>query len=196
VRRLRTWPLCRDQEWTRRPGASPPMRMTASWSRSPRIDRIQVCGATDRANGELPSDQHADADKSRSLQGLWVCGRSASPTGSASPLPEQARKAGKCSPSPTYPQAPRPQRKLISMGTFARGFACAPKSVFHLTSNAPYKSGHDDCNEGRRPNLQPENFPRRAPVQGWGWGYRPSEVSCGCAGSDLPQGSHASEAIL
>jgi hypothetical protein len=29
---------------------------------------------------------------------------------------------------------------LISMGTFTRGFACAPKIVFHLTSNAPYKS--------------------------------------------------------
>jgi hypothetical protein len=57
------------------------------------------------------------------------------------PLPEQARKAGKCSPSPTYPQAQRPQGKLISMGTFTRGFACAPKIVFHLTSNAPYKSG-------------------------------------------------------
>src|SRR3984957_6781748 len=32
------------------------------------------------------------------------------------PLPEQARKAGKCSPSPTYPQAPQPIEKLISMG--------------------------------------------------------------------------------
>ena len=40
--------------------------------------------------------------------GLWVCGRSALPTGCASPLPEPARKAGKCSPSPTYPQAPPP----------------------------------------------------------------------------------------
>jgi putative transposase len=45
-------------------------------------------------------------------QGLWTCGRSASPTGSASPLPEQARKAGKCSPSPTSPQAPPPTKEL------------------------------------------------------------------------------------
>jgi len=31
------------------------------------------------------------------------------------PLPEQARKAGKCSPSPTYPQAPQPTKDLILM---------------------------------------------------------------------------------
>jgi hypothetical protein len=36
-------------------------------------------------------------------EGLWVCGRSALPTGCASALPEPARKAGKCSPSPTLP---------------------------------------------------------------------------------------------
>src|SRR5436853_3209057 len=30
------------------------------------------------------------------------------------PLPEQARKAGKCSPSPTYPQTPQPAKNLIS----------------------------------------------------------------------------------
>src|SRR5439155_18900006 len=31
------------------------------------------------------------------------------------PLPERARKAGKCSPSPTYPQAPQPTKDLILM---------------------------------------------------------------------------------
>jgi len=31
------------------------------------------------------------------------------------PLPEQARKAGKCSPSPTSPQAPQPMKDLILM---------------------------------------------------------------------------------
>src|SRR6202048_3564596 len=30
------------------------------------------------------------------------------------PLPEPARKVGKCSPSPTYPQAPQPAKELIS----------------------------------------------------------------------------------
>jgi putative transposase len=48
-------------------------------------------------------------------QGLWICGRSAAPTGSASSLPEKARKAGKCSPSPTYPQAQPPTKDLMLM---------------------------------------------------------------------------------
>jgi hypothetical protein len=42
------------------PGASTPMRMTASWSGSKRTYRIQVCGAKMRRNGELPSDHYAD----------------------------------------------------------------------------------------------------------------------------------------
>ena len=46
-------------------------------------------------------------------QGLWMCGRSAMPTGCASPAFEPARKPGKCSPSPTHPQAPQPAQKLI-----------------------------------------------------------------------------------
>ena len=45
--------------------------------------------------------------------GLWICGRSALPTGCAPPLPERARKAGKCSPSPTYPQALPSTKRLI-----------------------------------------------------------------------------------
>jgi putative transposase len=48
-------------------------------------------------------------------EGLWVCGRSAPPTGCASPLPEPVRKAGKCSPSTTYPQALQPTQDLILM---------------------------------------------------------------------------------
>ena len=49
-------------------------------------------------------------------EGLWICGRSALPTGCASPrFPSELGKAGKCSPSPTYPQAPQPTRDLISM---------------------------------------------------------------------------------
>jgi len=43
----------RCAEWTRRPGASPPMRMTASWHRSSRIDRIQGCGAISAPASEL-----------------------------------------------------------------------------------------------------------------------------------------------
>jgi hypothetical protein len=33
------------------------MRMTASWFRSSRADRIQVCGVKIAPNGELPSDR-------------------------------------------------------------------------------------------------------------------------------------------
>jgi putative transposase len=44
-------------------------------------------------------------------EGLWICGRSAP----LPPLPEQARKAGKCSPSPTDLQAPQPTQDLILM---------------------------------------------------------------------------------
>ena len=40
------WLLCRGKEWVRRLGASPPMRMTASWS-GPWTHRIQGCGAID-----------------------------------------------------------------------------------------------------------------------------------------------------
>ena len=46
-------------------------------------------------------------------KGLWIWGRSAVPTGALPPLPERARKAGKCSPSPTYPQAPQPTKELM-----------------------------------------------------------------------------------
>jgi hypothetical protein len=54
--RYGTWPARRDLEWARRPGASPPMRMTASWFGSDRACRIQVCGAMFALDGELPSD--------------------------------------------------------------------------------------------------------------------------------------------
>ena len=50
-----TWSSSRDLEWARCSGASPPMRMTASWFRSTPIDRIQVCGANFAPDGELPS---------------------------------------------------------------------------------------------------------------------------------------------
>jgi putative transposase len=48
--------------------------------------------------------------------GLWIWGRSAAPTGSASPAsPPDEGKAGKCSPSPTSPQAQSPQPKIDSL---------------------------------------------------------------------------------
>jgi len=54
---LKPWLSSRCAGWTRRPGASPPMRMTASWCDPQRIDRIQGCGARSAPpNGELASD--------------------------------------------------------------------------------------------------------------------------------------------
>src|SRR3981189_891524 len=47
-------------------------------------------------------------------EGLWICGRSASPTGCASPASRASSENGKCSPSPTCPQAPQQERELIS----------------------------------------------------------------------------------
>jgi uncharacterized ParB-like nuclease family protein len=58
------------------PGASPPMRMTASWSGSERTYRIQVCGAKMRPNGKLPSDQYAarrTSDTGASKKGPSPC---------------------------------------------------------------------------------------------------------------------------
>src|SRR5713101_3700347 len=74
-------------------------------------------------NSELPSDH---------LGHRKACGyvddrlRRPSPL---PPLPEQARKAGKCSPSPTYPQAPQPTREIDINRNITRGSACGPKEL-------------------------------------------------------------------
>jgi putative transposase len=47
-------------------------------------------------------------------EGLWICGDRCCRPAALPPLPEPARKAGECSPSPTSPQAP-PTMDLISM---------------------------------------------------------------------------------
>src|ERR1700745_261661 len=48
-------------------------------------------------------------------QGLWIWGRSGLPNGGASPASRASSVSGKCSPSPTSPQAPRPTMDLILM---------------------------------------------------------------------------------
>ena len=48
----------------------------------------------------------------------WRCRSAALP-----PLPEQARKAGKCSPSPTYPQAPQSTKAINVKDLKSRGTA-------------------------------------------------------------------------
>ena len=45
------------------------------------------------------------------------------------PPPEPARKAGKCSPSPTYPQAPLPTTDLIDEVNSRRGKPAVPPAT-------------------------------------------------------------------
>jgi hypothetical protein len=51
------------REWACRLGALPPMCMTHHGPDPTGIDRIQGCGAIDRASGELPSDHQLDTDE-------------------------------------------------------------------------------------------------------------------------------------
>jgi hypothetical protein len=49
---------CRCEDWARRPGASPTMRMTASWcDPQNRSTEYKVVARLLRPDGELPSDQ-------------------------------------------------------------------------------------------------------------------------------------------
>jgi len=48
-------------------------------------------------------------------EGLWVWGRSASLTGSASPASRASSKGGEMLASPTYPQAPQPAKDFVLM---------------------------------------------------------------------------------
>jgi hypothetical protein len=59
------WSLYRGLEWARLLGASPPMRMTASWLRSSRVGRIQVRGARSaRTMASSPSVSSSVANRS------------------------------------------------------------------------------------------------------------------------------------
>ena len=48
-------------------------------------------------------------------KGLWICGRSALPTGSASAASRASSESGEMLASPTYPQAPQPTKDLMLM---------------------------------------------------------------------------------
>ena len=72
---LNPWLPSRCEEWARRPGALPPMRMTASWFRSARIDRIQGCGAISAPDGELPSELSSFAHCRRARPSNVACRR-------------------------------------------------------------------------------------------------------------------------
>ena len=71
--RIRTWHLMPTDRMGPPPGASPPMRMTASWS-GKRSYRIQVCGAKMRPNGELPSRFSTDRQAPTRHRGMRKAG--------------------------------------------------------------------------------------------------------------------------
>jgi len=133
------------------PGASPPMRMTASGSGSERTYRIQVCGAKMRPNGELPSDLHRQAGTVRhtgalqkspvavhhrsagsgvkALRNTSVARRQAAKLGSRfGPLTPSARSANLIAGDGTKNGLSRSEQKTVSTTQNNR-----------LTGKAPYK---------------------------------------------------------
>jgi hypothetical protein len=142
VSRYRTWPLCRDQEWTRRPGAPPPMRMTASWSRSAWIDRIQVCGAVDRASGELPSDRPPPTPK----RDRHDC-QSSRPYAQTPPRPPTDDRCRAASTPPRQTAPARPCRSAgaafaataAALGNSRRRAGCPPGRISRLARQAARK---------------------------------------------------------
>ncbi len=58
-------------------------------------------------------------------EGLWYVDDRRCRPAALPPLPEPARKAGKCSPSPTYPPAPQSTKRLMLMNSKSRGVAPA-----------------------------------------------------------------------
>ena len=78
---------------------------------------------------------------------LWICGQSAAPTGSASPMfPQTPVKAassvhgnmGKCSPLPTYPQAQPQQEDFdLTIGKKMVTFPSAPSASWMIGAQAP-----------------------------------------------------------
>jgi putative transposase len=83
----------------------------------------------------------------RAGTGLWICGQSATPTGSASPMfpPTTVNAAssvhgnmGKCSPLPTYPQAQPQQEELdLTIGKKMVIFPAAPPASRMIGAQAP-----------------------------------------------------------
>src|SRR6266404_1051878 len=118
-------------------------------------------------DGELPSD---DLGHRKGCGDVDDRLRRPSPL---SPLPEQARKAGKCSPSPTYPQAPQQTREIDINGNIRCGSACGPKrsTSNHLTPKAPYKPAPAKA-LGQAQISQPGRGPKYPPLRrgGEGWG--------------------------
>ena len=160
-----TWHQMPTERMGPPPGASPPMRMTASGSGSERTYRIQVCGAKMRPNGELPSDLHRQAGTVRqtgalqkspvavhhrsagsgvkALRNTSVARRQAAKLGSRfGPLTPSARSANLIAGDGTKNGLSRSEQKTVSTTQNNR-----------LTGKAPYKFESISLQRGVGANL-------------------------------------------
>src|SRR5678815_3168734 len=62
------WLRRRPREWACRPGAAPPMRITASWSRSVGPTEYKCVARVRVHHGELPSDREITLDRTNPIQ--------------------------------------------------------------------------------------------------------------------------------
>src|SRR3954452_7096684 len=69
------WLQRRPREWACRPGAAPPMRITASWSRSVGPTEYKCVARVRGHHGELPSDREITLDRTNPIQACPGAGR-------------------------------------------------------------------------------------------------------------------------
>src|SRR3954454_2428234 len=62
------WLQRRPREWACRPRAAPPMRITASWSRSVGPTEYKCVARVRVHHGELPSDREITLDRTNPIQ--------------------------------------------------------------------------------------------------------------------------------
>jgi hypothetical protein len=149
------WPMCREKEWVRRPGASPPMRMTASWFRSWRTYRIQGCGAMFAPAGKAPPRMNLDF-------GRWHDGVSQP----ARDWRRARRRQGRC--------APREERDGLrpSLTAAARGAETRPGRDGETASSRTDKLRHHrhgsltKCTTARSHGPSKSGLDTMIPIQG------------------------------
>jgi hypothetical protein len=150
------------------PGASPPMRMTASWSGSERTYRIQVCGAMFRARWRVPlgslrrhvtrcrQTPELRGEASLAVHRPSVCSgvkalRNTSDAKAASrqaalafrsPLTPSARSGNLIAGDGTKNGISRSEQRTVSKPKRTiSGSTAQPRGKSPLTGKAPYKSG-------------------------------------------------------
>jgi hypothetical protein len=125
------------------------MRMTASWSRSPRIDRIQVCGAIDRANRELPLGSESPDHKPVDMWTIGFADRLRFPR-----FPSQL-ESGEMLPFAHIPTGPAADKEIDVNGNITRRSACDPKrpALKSLDTKSPIQvrglKAHGTARRGR-----------------------------------------------